>query len=175
MAQTQAIALAVPVMNADESAVLGILRAFVDVAAFHPMLSEVKPSGGETKLVAGDGTVITNPGRDHVRREPSEEMEVVGPLLENNLHGAVVVPVRGGHELFVGYASVGLRHKYPELDWAVLLSQDLSQVSQPIETAHQRALASGFLGILIVGVLAVYFSTHRPQPPLDPMDELLKE
>ena len=71
----------------------------------------------------------------------------------------------------MGYASVGLSQRYADTDWTVIVTGDLEEVLAPIETINTRALLSGFLAILIIGALAVYFTTHRPQK-LDTMDEL---
>jgi hypothetical protein len=68
---------------------------------------------------------------------------------------------------------VPVSQRFPEIDWTVLVEQDLQEVSTPVSRVNARALGSGFLAILLVGGMAVYFTTHRPQK-FDPMDEVLK-
>jgi hypothetical protein len=171
---THAVAITVPCVDRESQAVTALITGFVDIATFAPLVDSVRfGETGRAVLVKADGTVLSAGKTDLAMTAKAEEMEIIAPLIEDGPRGWAVVPVRGGKQLFVGYNRVPVSQRFPEIDWTVLVEQDLQEVSTPVSRVNARALGSGFLAILLVGGMAVYFTTHRRQN-FDPMDEVLK-
>lgn len=166
------IAVAAPLKQDDESPLAGVVRLFLPAAAASYGLEEALPGRtGEALVATPDGRLVSaaRGGRDP--RLDVEEIESLRPLLEERPSGAVTAPLPGGAEVLVGYSQTALQHAYPELDWVVLVMQDWREVEEPIERINWRALLSGLLAIVLLGAVAVYFSSHRPKD-LDPLEEL---
>ncbi len=160
-----------PIADPKSGSVLGVVRILVDAGELEKLLAGIQLGAtGKALLADREGALI---GSQQPAAPQAEEMEVVAPLLKDRALGHAVVRLRGGRQAFVGYADLGLSRPYPEVDWVVIVTQDMEEVSAPIQTVNTRALVSGFLAILVVGLVAVYFTTHRPEK-LAPMHELLE-
>ncbi len=174
VSMTHTVAITVPCADRDSQAVTALVTGFVDISTLAPLVDTVRfGETGRALLVKADGTILGAGHNDLAMTAKAEEMEIVEPLSKGRPLGSTVVALRGGNQLFVGYNRVPLAQKFPEIDWTILVKQDLKEVSAPISRVNARALGSGFLAILLIGGLAVYFTTHRPQT-FDPMDEVLK-
>ena len=171
---THTVAITVPLADRDSQAVTALVTGFVDISTLLPLVDTVRfGETGRALLVKADGTTLSAGDTALTMTAKAEEMEIVGPLSKDLPLGSTVVALRGGKRLFVGYSRVPLAQRFPEIDWTILVKQDLQELSAPVSRVNTRALGSGFLAILLVGGLAVYFTTHRPQT-FDPMDKVLK-
>ena len=174
VSMTHTVAITVPCAARDSQAVTALITGFVDIATLAPLVETVRfGETGRALLVKADGATLSAADTDLAITAKAEEMEIVGPLSKNRPLGSTVVALRGGKRLFVGYSRVPLAQRFSEIDWTILVKQDLREVSAPVSRVNTRALGSGFLAILLIGGLAVYFTTHRPQT-FDPMDKVLK-
>jgi hypothetical protein len=93
------------------------------------------------------------------------------PKIAEEDSGWGVVPTAAGVDLLAGFAATGLGRRYSELNWAVIVSQPLQDAAAPMYAVNRRALVSGALAMILLIVLAVYFTNHRAQP-LDPLEKL---
>ena len=167
------MAAAAPILSEDEARVLGAVRVFFEADGVTPYLEEALPgASGESLLVSSDGRLIASGKGGRSADEDVAEMDAVRPLLAENSSGAVRTPRRGG-EALVGFVDLGLRRAYPEVDWTVLVVQDWREVNAPIAPLNRRALAGGAFALLLLGALAVYFTSHRRRD-LDPLEEIEK-
>jgi hypothetical protein len=174
VSMTHTVAITVPCTDRDSQAVTALVTGFVNISTLAPLVDTVRfGETGRALLVKADGTTLSAGDTDLAMTAKAEEMEIVGPLSQDRPLGSTVVALRGGNRLFVGYSRVPLAQRFPEIDWTILVKQDLREVSSPVSRVNTRALGSGFLAILLIGGLAVYFTTHRPQT-FDPMDKVLK-
>lgn len=154
---------------------VGLLRAFIAADQLSPLMVELAPGAtGDAAAVKLDGRIVASDDPGHNLEQEAEAMETIRPLLAQRPSGGAIVTLRGGDRAALGYASLGMVKKHPEIDWAVLVGQDWAEASAPIDAVNLRALVSGLLAILLITAVAVCFTTHRPEE-LEPLEELLEE
>jgi len=168
VAGAQSIAVSVPMLDPDPARIAGVLRLFISLDDMPVGAPAQSHHAGDVIVAKRDGTVVRAGASGSAE---SEEMESIRPLLADRPTGYSVVPLRGGEQRYVGFADVGLAHRFADIDWAVLVAHDWDEASAPIERIQARALLSGLLAILLVGAIAVFFTTHRPSR-LDPLEQL---
>ena len=171
VAGAQSIAVSVPMLDPDPGRVAGILRLFVNLDDMPAGGPAQLHHAGEVIVAKRDGTVLCARASGSARSTESEEMESIRLLLADHPAGYSVVSLRGGEQRFVGFADVGLALRFADIDWAVLVAHNWDEASEPIEHIQARALISGLLAILLVGAIAVFFTTHRPARS-DPLEQL---
>lgn len=172
VSMTHTAAITISYADHDSQAVTALITGFVDISKLAPLVNTLRfGETGRAVLVKADGTILSADETDLGRTAKAEEMEVVGPLIKGQPRGSTVLTLRGGSRLFVSYDRVPLSRRFPGIDWLVLVRQDLQELSAPVSRVNTRALGSGFLALLLVAGLAVYFTTHRPET-FDPMEVL---
>jgi len=165
VSRTQSIAISVPLYQVPEDRVIGVVRTFISTGELGALVSAAQPGHTGRALVAKrDGTVVSTESAGPGRAAETEEMESIREMLASRLSGYSPVTVRGGGKRLAGFADAGLSREYADIDWAVLVTQDWEEASAAIESIHFRVLISGLLAILLVGAVAVFFTTHRPVP-----------
>lgn len=163
-----------PILDAAGERVIGVLRAIVDVSAVGPAVARVQLGGtGHAMLIRTDGTFIAARDVSANMERKAEESELLG-LRADQVSGYGDLLLKGGARKFVGFAHTDLSIPFPDLRWAVLVSQDYAEATAPIAAIRRRLLLSAFLAIAVVGILAVYFSIHRPQEVVD-LEEVQRE
>jgi hypothetical protein len=116
-------------------------------------------------LVKDDGTLISTPNVDASRKLKLDEYSAVSDAL-GTLQGrqrGYVVASRKGEDRIVGFADVGLKPKYSNLGWLVLVSQDEEEALAPFRSVAHFALSMVVLALLMLTLLTVYFFLHRKQ------------
>jgi hypothetical protein len=172
VSRSECFAISVPMSDPVTGSVVGVVRSLVNVDELAAVVANVEPGAtGRAVVAKRDGIVVSSRRRVRGVRLEAEELETVGALLSEQAVGSSIVSLRGGRRVSVGFARVGLAMADPDIDWVVLVTQDWDETSQPIESVNFRALPSAILAILLVGAVAVYFTTHRPAK-FDPLDEL---
>ena len=106
----------------------------------------------------------------------SEDGSLLGldSILKGQRVGQSLIQEGKREAALVGFASIQLPTSQPEIDWVVLVARNWKAMSAPIEAINLRALASGFLAIFLVTLVAAYFNVHRPEN-LEPLEELQME
>jgi hypothetical protein len=172
VSRTQGIAVSVPIFEKGEERVIGVVRTFVSAGEMGSFVTNAEPGRtGEALVAKRDGTVLGSESAELERPLEAEEMGSIRETLADRSGGYSIVALRGGGQRLVGFGDTGLAGRYADIDWAVLVTQDWEEASGPIESIHFRMLVSGFLAILLVGAIAVFFTTHRPVR-FDHLDEL---
>jgi hypothetical protein len=164
VSRTNFLAIDAPVLTPGRDRVIGVLRAIVDVAEMRPITTQIQMGGrGEAMLVKGDGTILSSRNIAQVGRLKAEEMEVVGPLAGDQASGYTSASLKGGSQKMIAFADPGLGQAFPELNWRIIVTQDLEEARAPIAAVTNRAMGTAFGGLLLFALLAAYFSLHRPQ------------
>lgn len=172
VSERDVIAIGVPIRDEAARRVVGVLRTYAPVAALTAFLGEARPQpSGDAVIVARDGRLVVSARGDRALDEDVEEFEALKPEIVAEDSGWGVVPAATGADLLVGHAATGLGRRYAELNWAVIVSQPLDEAAAPMYALNRRVLMSGGLAMLLVVILAVYF-TNRREKPLDPLEEL---
>jgi hypothetical protein len=125
-------------------------------------------------LVSEDGTVIAGPNVERSNKLKSEEYGAVRDALasvQGRQVGHVIATTSGGKRL-AGFADTGLKQAYPNLDWTVLVSLDERDATAPIRPVIRFAFSMVALSMVMLTLLAVYFSLHRRQqvPKIETLD-----
>ena len=163
VSRTNFLAIDAPVLTPGRDRVIGVLRAIVDVAEMRPITTQIQVGGrGEAMLVKGDGTILSSRNVTLVLKQKAEEMEVVGPLAAEQGSGYTNASLKGGARKLIAFADPGLSQAFPELNWKVIVTQDVEEAHLPIAAVTNRAMVTAFAGLLLFAVLAAYFSLHRP-------------
>ncbi len=168
ISRTNFVAIDVPVLSAGRDRAIGVLRSIVDVAEMKPITNQIQVGAkGDAMLIQGDGGIISSRNVALVLKQKAEELEVVAPMAAEQASGYTAASLKGGARKFVAFADPGLSQAFPELNWKVIVTQDFEEARAPIARVTNRALATVFGGLLVFGLLAAYFSIHRPQRLMD--------
>ena len=164
VSRTHFVSIDLPVLNSGRNQAIGVLRAIIDVGEIRSITTQVQLGAkGEALLVKGDGTIISSPSVTLVMKQKAEEMEVVASVAAEQSSGYLTAAMKGGAHKFIAFADPGLSQAFPELNWKVLVTQDLQVARAPIARVTNRAMATVFGGLIVFGLAAAYFSLHRPQ------------
>ena len=164
ISRTNFLAIDVPVLSRGRDQAIGVLRAIVDVEEMRPITAQIQVGAkGDAMLVKDDGTIISSRNVALVMKQKAEELEVVASMAAERASGYTSASLKGGAQKFIAFADPGLSQAFPEVKWKVIVAQDLQEVRAPIARVTNRALATVFGGVLLFGLLAAYFSLHRPQ------------
>lgn len=158
--------IAVPITDPASSALLGELRAAVNV---NTVLARFKQdqigNGARAELVDDDGTIVSAPNADVFARVKSADFDGVRDSLgslQGQQTGWVMPTLRTGPRI-IGFAATGLKQHYENLGWVVLVSQDEHQAAAPMRAVERFAIVMVILGLLMVTLLFVYYYLHRTQ------------
>jgi hypothetical protein len=157
------VAVDAAVLNPTQDQAIGVLRALVDIGEIKPITAQIQVgTKGDAMLVKQDGTIITSRTSLAAMMRKAEEMEAVAAGAAERASGYQVVGLRSGNK-FVAFADPGLGQAFPELTWKILVAMDVDEARAAINHVTNRALGMAFGGLLAFGLLAAYFSMHRPQ------------
>jgi len=158
--------IGVPVLEEGTGRFVGALNALVDVSS---LLRRFKRGDmgrtARTMLVKDDGTLISAPKVDASRKLKLDEYPAVSDAL-GTLQGrqiGYVVATRKGENRIVGFADIGLKAKYSNLGWLILVSQDEQEALAPFRSVAHFALSMVVLALLMLTLLTVYFFLHKKQ------------
>ncbi len=156
----------VPVLEENSARFIGGVSALVDISDLFSILNRQQIGRtGRILLIKDDGTVISAPNVTPELRLKAEEFPAVHDALstlEGRQAGYVRAAMKNGNHI-IGFADVGLKRSYPSLSWLILVSQEEREALAPVRTLGHFALLMVVLGLLMLTLLLVYFSMHRPQ------------
>ena len=95
------------------------------------------PARGRVILVGGDGRIVSGQNIAFSANINSDEYaSVLDALstLQSRQTGYIVSEVRNQGETLIGFAGTGLKEDYPNLNWAVLVSQPTDETFAVIRT-----------------------------------------
>lgn len=169
------IGIGVPVLEENTNRFLGAVDALVDVSTLFPFMNRVQASPTALiALVKSDGTIIGAPNVTFsmgMKSDVFAAVEDAMQTLEGRQTGYLVADVSGGARKLIGFADTGLRDDYTNLDWVVVMSQDVQEAFRPIRTISRLLAFMALIGLAMVMFLGVYFALHRTVPLTD-IDEL---
>ena len=172
VSERDVIAISVPIHDEQEGRIAGVLRTFVPVASLTAFLEEAQPKpAGDAVIADRDGRLVLSAGSNRSTEDEIVEFEALRERIAGEDSGWGVAAGPAGSELLVGFAATGLARRYVELKWSIIVSQPLDEAAAPMHAVNRRVLLSGALAMLLVVMLAVYFTNHREQP-LDPLEGL---
>ena len=172
VSERDVIAIGVPIRDEQARRVEGVLRTFVPVSSLTAFLEEAEPEpAGDAIIVSRDGRLVVSARDNRPVDEDVPEFEALQARIVGEDSGWALAEGPDGADLLVGFAATGLARRYSELKWSVIVSQPLEEAAAPMHAVNRRVLLSGGLAMLLVVILAVYFTNHREQP-LDPLEEL---
>ena len=73
----------------------------------------------------------------------------------------------GGKKRYVAYADSGLSAAYPGLKWMIVVAQDESEASGPLDALTRKFLWAALANLLVVTGISLYLFTHRRMQFLD--------
>ena len=161
---TNYIEIDVPVLERDTGKFIGAVSALVDTTGLFSILNRQQIGrSGRVFLVRDDGTVVSAANVGPELRLKADEFPVVRDslaTLEGRQIGYVVAATRNGNRI-VGFADIGLKHRYPKLGWLIVASQDEAEALASVRTLERFALVMVVLGLLMLTLLLAYFTMHR--------------
>jgi hypothetical protein len=86
--------------------------------------------------------------------------------MEGRQTGYLTAAMRKGDRI-VGFADTGLKRSHPNLDWLILVSQEVREAVGPVRTLEHFALLMVVLSLIMMTALLAYFWTHRQQELAD--------
>ena len=159
------IGVGVPVLEEDSNRFVGAVDALVDVSSlFHVVNQAHPPLNLRTTLIKEDGTVISAPEVDLSMNLKSDEFVAVQDELttiEGRQTGYIVSEVPSSGPRLIAFADTGLKQDYRNLGWLVLVSQDAREAFASIRFVGRLTAVLATVGLLMVTLLAVFFSLHR--------------
>ena len=173
-AQSHAIQIAVPVMNAAETAVVGVLKVIADIRELSAIVTGARiGETGDARLVRPDGSLVlrsTSAGgagetffaAETLRRELATRDQGQGPLFQLSF----AAPTNSGETRLVGVAPSQLGSSYPNVGWLVVVSQDEREIFGPVDAQTQWLLLMLAVAALTMSVLALIFSSWLAAPPV---------
>jgi hypothetical protein len=161
------IGIGVPVLEQGTNRFIGTVDALVDVSSLFQVVNRAHPPLNlHVSIVKEDGTVICAPEVNLAMNAKSGEYAAVQDELTTiagRQTGYVVTEVPGSGKRLIGFADTGLKDDYRNLAWIVLVSQDAREAFASIRLVGRLTAFLAAVGLLMVTLLAVYFSVHRAQ------------
>ncbi|HXR78043.1 MAG TPA: cache domain-containing protein [Bryobacteraceae bacterium] len=166
LAKAYYVNIGVPVTEPGSGRLAGVLSAAVNVSTLLSRFQQPQTgSGAKLLLVNEDGTIISGPGADVFARVRSKEFSAIGDSIgpvRGKENGYVVANLGAGPTI-IGFADLGLKPHFSNLAWTVIVSQEKSAATASIQPVIRFALLMVLLGMLLVILLAVYYSIHKKQ------------
>lgn len=167
------IEIAMPVVRADESRLVGILKVVADAREMLvPAAGLQLGTTGEAWLIRTDGSVVFS------RRalEPRAQFfaaDLLRPRIEAYKAGTLQLPLTlaardsDGRAYVVAVAASQLGLSYPKLDWLVALTQAEDEMFAPVRAQFWRLL--GVFGLMAAVVMAAtaWLSARLSAPPIE--------
>lgn len=169
-ANTWALEISAPVEDPDGKQLAGVLKAVVDVREVVAMVAALRL--GQT----GDSALVTDEGKMVLGslRPVADTSFFAADLLRERMQGVARQAVQGrisfgaqapdGRQRLVGVGISQLRASFPHLTWLVVVSQDESELFEPVRFQLWSLL--GVLGLTAIAVLglALWFSLRLAAP-----------
>src|SRR5260370_299129 len=163
------VSVAVPVLEEGSGRFIGAVSALVDISGLFSILDQQLGRTVRILLVKGSGTIISAPNVTPDLKMMSEEFGAVRDALgtmEGRQTGYLTAAMRRGDRI-VGFADTGLKRSHPNLDWLILVSQEVREALGPVRTLEHFALLMVVLSLVMMTALLAYFWTHRQQELAD--------
>ena len=169
-AQTEAIAIAVPVTT--EDSVVGVIKVITDIRAITTLVSGMRIGvTGDATLVRPNGSIVIS--RAGPSAPPADFFasgvlrERLGDVPSGTLSQlSFSAPATNGEMRLVGVASSQLAASYPSLDWLVAVSQAEDELFGPVDAHAQWLLLMLALAAITMLFLAILFSRQLAAPPV---------
>ncbi len=169
------IGVGVPILEEGSNRFIGAVDALLEVSSVFPVVNRVQlGTGSRALLVKEDGTVISGPQVNLAMKLKSEEHAAVWDAFASSgprTVGYLISDLKSGPATLIAYADTGLKKDYGSLGWMVLVAQGTSEAFSPIRLVGRLLSFMALVGLVMVVLLAVYFSLHR-KPAYTDMDEL---
>lgn len=137
---TLSISIAVPVRDADE-AIVGALKAVVDISRLRPALADIARGWGYVQLVDEHGVLIVDQHEEHLLKPHPDPAALVGGRLTST-------------DALEGEEMVGMARPVLEGRWTVAYWVPRSQAFDLVHSAR-RAVAVGLVIALLTAVLGI--------------------
>ena len=169
-AQTEAIAIAVPVTT--EDSVVGVIKVITDIRAITTLVSGMRIGvTGNATLVRPNGSIVLSGAGPSAPPADFFASGVLRQRLGDVPSGTLSqlsfsAPATNGEMRLVGVASSQLAASYPSLDWLVAVSQAEDELFGPVDAHAQWLLLMLALAAITMLFLAILFSRQLAAPPV---------
>lgn len=172
-ARVYAFEIAVPVPDPSSERIAGVLKVVADIREMLASVASVEVGlTGEALLIRPDGSIVFS--RHAV--DPDARFFATA-LLQERLQAAkkaspqfrivLAANADAGTRHLVGVAPSQLGASYPNLPWLVAVSQAEDELFAPVRTQVQNLLLVIGLTVIVVLILALWFSMRLSAPPVD--------
>lgn len=170
-AGVNAINIAAPIVGADESQVVGVIKVIVDVRELAAIVGGLRlGETGAAMLVREDGSIVLAAQGDDSRFFASDQLREHVTIKKQGAQSLYQLHFRAGLgdgvTRLVGVAPSQLGASYPKLSWVVAVSQAESELFGPLRVQASRLLLVLALSALAVLILATIFSAELAAPPI---------
>ena len=162
------LGVGVPVLEQGTNRFIGTVDALVDVSSLAPILNrlQIGPTG-RALLLKEDGTIISGPSINLAMNLKSQEFAALQDSRQSGMltspTGYFTADLSSVGRQLIGFADTGLRRDYGNLGWYVMVSQASVEAFAPVRAVDRMIAFLSLLGIVMVTLLAVYFSLHRAE------------
>jgi hypothetical protein len=158
--------IGVPINDATSGSTVGVISAAVNVSDLLTRFRDAQVgNGARAELVNDDGTIVSAPDSDVFAHAKSQQFAALRDSiggLQGSESGWLMANLQRGPYI-VAYAATGLKQHFPNLGWAVLVSQEEHQAAAPIRGLEHFALAMVILATFMLTLLCVYYFIHRSE------------
>ena len=172
--KTQALGIAVPIVERPGDRLVGILRVVADMRELLAVAAgPTSRPNGETVLVRDDGTLVSSqkPGGERIAFFAAD-------LLRERLAGYqpgdpqfrvdFAARDKSGRSFLVGVAPSQLAASYAHLTWLVAVTQAEEDLYSPVRSLLWRLMAAFGVVAGVVLAIAIWFSVRLAAPPIEP-------
>jgi len=159
------IGVGVPVVN-EHNQIIGTLDALVQMSALFAVLQRTD-IGARSKIALAkqDGSVIvSSDGLTMAENARSPEVESVVDAQGSYaglMSGYFGATFPGDRKALLAFAHVGLQEQYPQLDWMIVITEDVSDSLGAVAFVQVMIMGIALLSLACVILLLVYFTLHR--------------
>lgn len=158
--------IGVPINDPRSGTTIGVISAAVNINDLLSRFREAQVgNGARAELVNDDGTIVSAPDADVFAHAKSQQFAAIRDSIggvQGSESGWLMANLQRGPYI-VAYAATGLKQHFPNLGWAVLVSQEEHQAAAPIRGLEHFALAMVILAMFMLTLLFVYYFIHRSQ------------
>ena len=158
--------IGVPITDANTGATAGVISAAVNISDLLSRFRDAQiANGARVELVNDDGTIVSAPDSDVFAHSRSQQFAAIRDSiggLQGSESGWLMANLQRGPYI-VAYAATGLKQHFPNLGWAVLVSQEEQQAAAPVRGLEHFALAMVILAMFMLTLLCAYYFIHRSQ------------
>ncbi len=157
--------IGVPVFEPGSNRWMGVLSAAVNLDEVLSRFDQPNSEGARAILVSDDGTIISGPGIDFAKQLKSDAHAMVSESLstvQGRQTGYITAQMAPAPRI-VGFSDVAVGPQFKNLAWVVLVSEDERQALAPVRSMGLFAIFMVILALVMLTLLAVYYSLHRKQ------------